>query len=179
MNKSYKPKRILSINPGIKETGYTVFEGEELIRYGVKNLRKENNAIKIVTKKKNPVLNLLDNFKPHVLILGKLTHPEQKNNPILIKLIRHLKPITRKKKIKVFEFSLRNAMKSISNDSQPTKMKVAKYVAFLYPELAQYVPTKKRILWNSKDFYWINMFDACVLGLAYIKKTYKKYGSKK
>ncbi len=179
MNKNYKPKRILSINPGTKETGYAVFEGEELIRYGVKNLRKKNDSVKLVTKGKNPVVDILDRYKPQVLIVGKLTHPERKNNPILIRLLRHLKLISRKKKIKVFEFSLGNAMKSISNDIQPTKMKIAKHIASLYPELAQYVPMKKRILWGSKDFYWVNMFDACVLGLAYIKKTYKKYGSKK
>jgi hypothetical protein len=47
---------------------------------------------------------------------------------------------------------------------------VAIFISSLYPELSEYIPRARRILWKERDFYWVNVFDACTLALTYLKK---------
>ena len=58
----------------------------------------------------------------------------------------------------------------ISKGQRATKRNVAILISSLYPELSEYVPRKVRILWKERDFYWLNVFDACTLALAHFKK---------
>ncbi len=50
MSKHFKAVRILAIDPGIRGMGFAVFEGDSLVRYGVKNLGKQKLPERILTK---------------------------------------------------------------------------------------------------------------------------------
>ena len=113
MSKHHKPIRILAIDPGIRGMGFAVFEGENLIRYGVKNLGKQKLPEMILTKGKLAIIDLIQQFDPRVLVLGKVTHPSNKKNPILRKLVSHIKRIARKRRIKIYEYEPDTARKSI------------------------------------------------------------------
>lgn len=66
---------------------------------------------------------------------------------------------------------------STSKSQRATKRNVAMLISSLYPELSVYVPRKVRILWKERDFYWLNVFDACTLALTYLKKEGAKTGN--
>lgn len=104
MSNHSKPTRILAIDPGIRGMGFALFEGDDLIRYGVKNLGKQKLPEKILTKGKDAVHDLIQRFSPRVLVLGKITHPANKKNPILRKLVTHTKLLARKRRIKIYEY---------------------------------------------------------------------------
>src|ERR1700757_3223508 len=101
MPKHHKPTRILAIDPGIRGMGFAVFEEENLIRYGVKNLRKQKFPEMILAKGKYTVFDLIQRFNPRVLALGKVTHPTNKKNPVFRKLASNIRRIAKKNKIKI------------------------------------------------------------------------------
>jgi len=170
VSKHHRTTRILAIDPGIRGMGFAVFEGDSLVRYGVKNLGKQKFPERILAKGKHSILDLIQRFSPKVLVLGKVTHPSNKKNPVLRKLVTQIRLLARKRRIKIYEYEPEAARKLIAEGSKPTKKNTAKLIASLYPELAEYVPRKIRLLWKERDFYWVNVFDACTLALTYLKR---------
>lgn len=172
MTASLRPTRILALDPGTKEIGFALLNGDTLIRYGVRNIKKRFD------KKRNngrvAGIDLIDNFKPDVLILGKPTHPDRKTNPMLKNLTNQIKRFALKKETRVQEIELGAARKFLIKDRRPTKLNAAVLIAAEYPELSAYLPKTGRILWSHKDIYWMNMFDALTLGLFYLRKRKKR-----
>ncbi|MEQ9617725.1 MAG: hypothetical protein RIG61_00945 [Deltaproteobacteria bacterium] len=170
MSSIHRPTRILALDPGTREIGFALFDGATLIRYGVRNLKKR---LEKQSKGKIPGTELIESFKPNVLIIGKLTHPQRKKNPILKNYTSQVKLLASHNGIYVHEIEPSAARKFLNKDRQPTKMNVAALIVSTYPELSLYLPRKTRILWTHKDKYWMNMFDAFTLGLYYIRKSGK------
>ncbi len=159
--------------------GFSVFQGDSLIRYGVKNLGKQKLPERILTKGKHSILDLIQRFSPKVLVLGKVTHPSNRKNPVLRKLVTHIKLLARKSRIRLYEYEPHAARKLIADGNKPTKRNTAKLIASLYPELSEYVPRKIRLLWKERDFYWVNVFDACTLALAHLEKERGEKGDQR
>lgn len=168
MTASPRPTRILALDPGTKEIGFALLNGDTLIRYGVRNIKKRFDK----TRNNGRVagIDLIDNFKPDVLILGKPAHPERKMNPMLTNLTNQIKRFALKKETRVQEIELGTARKFLIRDRRPTKLNAAELITAIYPELSAYLPKTGRILWSHKDIYWMNMFDALTLGLFYLRK---------
>lgn len=169
MSTSSRPARILALDPGTKEVGFALLVGDSLVRYGVRNIKKKGFD-KTQSTGKVPGIDLIENFKPNVVILGKLIHPERKINPMLINLMNQIKRFALGKGIEVQEIEPVSARIFLIQHTQPTKMNTAVLIAAIYPELSVYVPQKRRILWTQKDMYWMNMFDALTLALVYLRK---------
>jgi Holliday junction resolvasome RuvABC endonuclease subunit len=171
MSRNSKPIRILAIDPGTRDMGLALFEGESLVRYWVKGLSKEKLPERVLEKGKRVVIDLIQRFSPKVLVLGKLTHPRNKKNPVLRKLVNQIRLLARKRRIKLYGYEPEKARESIISDNQRvTKRNTARLIASLYPELSGYIPRERRILWKERDFYWVNVFDACSLALTYLKQ---------
>ncbi len=168
MPRKRKPTRILAIDPGLEEIGFVVFEEHELLRYGVKRLRGSKLPGGILPKGKNILLELIRLSSPHVLVLEKPSHKERIRNTTLKKLIHHAKTLAQIRGIKVYEYDPYSARERVYAEKKATKKNVAELIAERYPELSGYVPVKRRILWTKKDFYWLNVFDACTLALVYL-----------
>lgn len=168
MSSSHGQTRILALDLGLKEMGYALFEGEVLIRYGVKNFKKR------AEKETVPGVDLIRTYKPRVLILGKLSHPYRKGNPKLKRRANQIKRYANKQGMLVYELDPASAIKSLMNGGKTTKFNAAAHITALYPELSAYLPRKGRILWTSKDLYWMNMFDALTLALAYLWKSKRR-----
>ncbi|HEX3034684.1 MAG TPA: hypothetical protein VHT73_06045 [Thermodesulfobacteriota bacterium] len=150
--------------------GFAVFEGDSLLNYGAKELRKKKNSKYGLEKGEKVILDLLARFSPQVLILGKLTHPVRKKSPILKKLAAYVKRSVRRG-VKVYECDPKTARALILKGVKPTQLNAAKFISSLYPELSEYVPQKRRILWSWKDRYWMNVFEAMTLFFAYREKS--------
>jgi len=166
---SKRPKlRILAIDPGLEEIGFALFQDRELYRYGVKRLRGTKLSGSLFSKGQTILKGLIHMSSPDVLVLEKPSHEQRKKSKVLCDLINHTKVLARIHKIKVYEYDPCDARERVFAGRKPTKKHVAELIASYYPELSEYVPVKKRILWNKKDFYWLNVFDACTLALAYL-----------
>ena len=165
---SIKPTRILALDPGTKEMGYVLLEGDSLVRYGVRNITKRLD--KTQSKGKFPGIDLIESYKPNMVILGKLTHPERNINTMLKNFTNQIKRFVLRKGIEVQEIEPTAARKFLIKDRRPTKMNAAALITAAYPELSAYLPQKGRILWTHKDLYWMNMFDALTLALVYLRK---------
>lgn len=163
-----KPVRILAVDPGLEEIGFVVLEDRDLVRYGVKRLRGSKLSQGLLQKGKVILRDLLERSSPRVLVLEKPTHKERKGNKVLRELIAHTKMLAKVRGVKVYEYDPCDARERVFAGRKPTKKHVAELIASYYPELSEYVPVKKRILWDKKDFYWLNVFDACTLALAYL-----------
>lgn len=170
MIKNSKTTRILAIDPGMSELGYAVFEDKELMRYGVKNMSATRLPDEIIKKENRFIGELIGISRPHVVIIEKSTHPERKKIRVLRKIITHARSLARVHGAKVFEYDSGYAREVVFKGNKPTKKNVASFIAERYPELSEYVPVKKRILWKHKDYYWVNVFDACTLALAYMEQ---------
>ncbi|HEX3033938.1 MAG TPA: hypothetical protein VHT73_02250 [Thermodesulfobacteriota bacterium] len=177
MSKLIKPTRILAIDPGTRDMGFALFEGYSLVRYWVKSLRKEKVPEDVVMKSKQIVLDLIQRFSPGVIVLGKIVHPGNKKKLALRRLVAQTKLLARKNKVKLYEYEQAAAREIISQGEKPTKRNTAILISSLYPELSVYVPRPRRILWKEKDFYWVNVFDACTLALTYLEKEGAKEGN--
>src|SRR3990167_128550 len=168
MSTSPRPVRILALDPGTKEMGFALLDGDTLVRYGVRNIKKRLDKTR--SKRNVAGIDFIENFKPNVVVLGKLIHPSRKKNPILKNLTNQIKRFALRKGIEVQEIDLAAARKFLIKDRRPTKMNTALLITAIYPELSAYLPQKGRILWTHKDIYWMNMFDALTLALAYLRK---------
>lgn len=167
MSSSHSPIRILALDPGSKEIGFVLLHDDLLVRYGVRNIKKRNGD---KGKGYTPVSDLITGYKPHAVILGKLSHPGRKRNPVLQTLSRRIKRYSLNKGIRVHEIEPMAAIKHLVKDGGQSKLKAAALIAARFPELSPYLPRKGRVLWAHKDKYWMNMFDALSLGLHYLDK---------
>ncbi len=163
--------RILALDLGTKEIGYSLLEDDMLMRYGVRNFNKGMEKQK---KETVPGIDLVKAYKPDVVILGKLSHPERMGNPKLKKLAKQVIRFALEQEIAVREIEPSAARKFLIMDRRPTKMNAAALIAVTYPELSTHLPRNGRILWTQKDKYWMNMFDALTLALAYLQKRKRK-----
>lgn len=165
--------RILAIDPGLEEIGFALFQDRELVRYGVKIVRASKRPGNLFSRGQAILRELILKSIPDVLVLEKPSHELRKTSKVLCDLINHTKALARVHKIKVYEYSPDIARARVFSQRKPTKKHVAELIASYYPELSQYVPVKSRILWRKKDFYWLNVFDACTLALAYLEADKK------
>ncbi|MEW6144130.1 MAG: hypothetical protein AB1598_03820 [Thermodesulfobacteriota bacterium] len=171
MSSAPRQIRILALDLGTKEIGYALLEDDMLMRYGVRNFKKRTEKQRKPTV---PGIDLVKTYKPDVVILGKLSHPERIGNPMLKKLANRIIQFARKQGTVVHEIESSTARKFLVKDRRPTKMNTAVLVAATYPELSARLPHKGRILWTQKDKYWMNMFDALTLALAYLQKRKRR-----
>jgi len=167
MSSAPRQIRILALDLGTKEIGYALFEHDMLMRYGVRNYK---NGKEKQRKETAPGIDLVKSYKPNIVILGKLYHPERIGNLKLKKLANQIIRFAMNHGIAVHEIEPSAAIKFLIKDRRPTKMNAASLIAEIYPELSTYLPHNGRILWTQKDKYWMNMFDALTLALAYHQK---------
>lgn len=171
MSSAPRQTRILALDLGTKEIGYALFEDDMLMRYGVRNFKKRMDKQKMETA---PGIDLVKSYKPNLVIMGKLSHPERIGNLKLKNLANQITRFALKHGIPVREIEPSTARKYLIKDRKPTKMNAASLIAATYPELSTHLPRNGRILWTQKDKYWMNMFDALTLALADIQKRKRR-----
>lgn len=156
---------LLAIDPGHREIGYAHFDGDELVDYGVKSLRRQR-------PKKNPLLvlravmkRLTEEKAPSVIAVEKNSFAHINQNLPVMQVIKIIHQIAARYTIPVTEFAPNTIKKEVCNDGRATKRDVAKFICARYPELLAYRDTDKA--WRER--FYSNMFDAIACGLTYLK----------
>lgn len=154
-----KPRRILAIDPGMQYLGVAIFEGEELIRYGVKTFPGMRRLAEVRGEVKRYLSELVNDHQPDVLAIELPFYAQSVLSKNLCKLTEEIKDWARWKGLKVHGF-LPTAPKAFFCRDLQTKQSLAEAMVERYPFLRRYLTY---LPWRRR--YWLHVFDAIAVGL--------------
>jgi Holliday junction resolvasome RuvABC endonuclease subunit len=155
---SKKPLKIIGINPGSKYLGIAIFQGSDLRYWGIKVLKGRWSKEKM-ERAKEILSDLIDQYDLNVLAIKRL-HPSRSSKN-LNQLVARIKDFSKRKGLRIYEFSLKDLEKFFSPEEKINKRKMAELVASDYPFLFQMLEKERR----NKNPYAIRMFEAIALGI--------------
>lgn len=164
-----KPIRILAIDPGTREMGVAVLEGNMLVYFSVKALRQGKLPQRVLRHGIQIIERLIDEYEPQVIALEKISYLGSRRSSVLHAFCKKIRMIAKTQNIDIFEHPSVLARKIICGDKKPTKRETAKVLVNLYPELRKYIIESKTYNKKQKERYWMNVFDAITLALTCCK----------
>ncbi len=160
-------KTILSVDPGTRFWGVTVFRGEDIIVSVVKVLSTKGSPRKRLKEVKRVFSSLLEDYAPDVLVMEKPFFFWSRQSRLLNVFIEKIKSLSRKEKMKIYDFSPRTVRKVVCGNGNAGKKDMAKLICSIYPELKIRLNQDRRY----KEIYWGHAFDSAGLGVCYLKKS--------
>ncbi len=151
---------ILAIDPGLREFGFAVLSGKNLIDAGARSL-------KLVPREKREaslralVGSWIEIHKPSVIVL-EATH----SHPIpwlhdVHRMTRRIERMARYRNLSVARYAPQAVRKDLLGNGWATKKEAAAAIVSRYPRLRVYLTQDQK--W--KERLWLNMFDAIALAL--------------
>ena len=154
-----KAIRIIGINPGTRYLGIAVLDGSELMDWRIKVLEGKWSEEKL--KKTTEILSeLFNQYEPNALAIKKL-HPSRRTENLL-RLSDKIKNFARLKKLKVYQYSIKEIESFFIEDEKLNKQNLIDTIANLYPILHHDL-SKER---SQKNAYYIRAFEAVALASA-------------
>jgi Holliday junction resolvasome RuvABC endonuclease subunit len=151
---------ILAIDPGTKELGFTVLEGDDLLYYGVKSVTNRKSPGLILETITAFIKGLIEKYQPTTLAIEKM-FITQRNSALLFVVAEQVKALAKESGISIWEQSPLAIRKRLCKTGRATKREVARVIADRYPELLRYFNRTK--FWEQE--YYANLFDAIAVGL--------------
>jgi Holliday junction resolvasome RuvABC endonuclease subunit len=153
-----KPIKILAINPGSKYLGIAISEASDLKYWGIKVLKGKWSKEKI-EKIKQILSDLINRYETNVLAIKKLHRSRSSAN--LNQLVRKIKEFSKRRGLKVYQYSLKDVKDFFSLGTKINKRQMAELVVSQYSFLTHPFEKEKR----NKNPYFIRMFEAVALGI--------------
>jgi hypothetical protein len=158
MNSKQCRQPVLAIHPTRRGLGFCVFDTpENLLDWGYSNIRFNKNARTLGKLK-----SLIDLYQPEYLIVEDINVESSKRKPRLKKLITTLTKAAIGFGVAVHHYSPEQIGQVFDSKN---KQKRAESIAKVLPELAPYLPPKRR-LWESEHAQ-MQVFEAVSLALTY------------
>ena len=154
-----RPLKIIGINPGTRYLGIAVLDGSELLDWRIKTLEGRWSEEKI-KKAIGVVSELIERYELDILAIKKL-HPSRRTENLL-RLSDKIKNFARLKKLKVFQYSIKDIEKSYIVDEKLNKRNLFEALVKFYPEL--YPELKKEQ--SYKNPYHTRIIEAVALASA-------------
>lgn len=155
----------MSLNPGAKYWGISVFSRAGIISSFVKNLSTNDSSRNRLAQVRKTFLNLSRKFHPHILILERPKPSWKDLSPYLGKIIQEIKRLSKTAQIRVIEITPEELRKALCGNPRATKEKIAQTLAESHPELKEYL-TEDRIRTGE---YWSRMVTSMALGICYLR----------
>jgi crossover junction endodeoxyribonuclease RuvC len=153
--------KILAIDPGTREMGVAVLDGQQLVYYGVKTIRRRRSPAEVLHRIQEITAGLIARHRPDHLAIEKM-FLIQKSAALLVVAAEEIKATARQHRLIVHEYAPTVVRKIICHSGRATKNEAANSVALRFPELRPYL--EQRTKWEA--LYYANMFDAVALGVA-------------
>jgi len=156
---------LIAIDPGHREIGFAHFDGNELVDYGVKSLRRSKPKLNPLDVLKSVLGRFFREKSPSVIAIEKNSFSKIYQNLPVMRVIKIIQDMANRNNIPIYEFAPSTIRKEICNDGRATKREVSKIISARFPELIVYLESNRR--WRER--YYQNMFDAVACGLTYLK----------
>lgn len=154
-------EKILAIDPGTREMGVAFLDGEKLIYYGVKVIRKKRSPHEKLKAGREIILRLIRDFQPTTLVVEKTFFAKNRNTSLLNVFADEIVVIGKRKGLLVKSFAPSTMKKAICGNGHASKKEVASVVVARFPELKVYMTQDRK--W--KERFHQNMFDAVALAM--------------
>jgi Holliday junction resolvasome RuvABC endonuclease subunit len=149
--------KILSINPGTRYLSIAIFIDSRLLNWEIKVIKGKWSREKL--EKIKGILNeIFETYQPNFLVIKRL-HPKRCSFNLKM-LLSKIKEFARKKRIKVFQYSIKEIEKFFSPEERINKKELAEILISRYPELTHELEKEKR----NKNPYYFRIFEAIALG---------------
>ena len=158
--------RIIGINPGTRYLGLAIFQDWNLIDWRVKNLEGKW-SIKKIDKVISALKEQIELYDLNAIAL-KRVHPSVSSKN-LRKLIDRIRSLAAGKRIKVYQYSIKEVEGILLAEGRHNKKALAQKMAADYPVLIYELEKEK----TNKNPYRMKMFEAVALGAACFQKEYK------
>ena len=152
----YEPIRIMGINPGTRYLGIAIFLGSELREWRIKIFSGKWSKEKM-EKIKKAVQGFIEHYEPNILAIKKL-HPSRSSKDLKY-LVNRIKELSRRKSLKVYQYSIKDLEKFFLPEEKTNKSKMVKVLASEYPDLFHEFKKEK----SNKNPYYIRMFESVAL----------------
>jgi len=152
----YEPIRIMGINPGTRYLGIAIFLGSELREWRIKIFSGKWSKEKM-EKIKRIVQGFIEHYEPNILAIKKL-HPSRSSKSLKY-LVNRIKELSRRKGLKVYQYSIKDIEKFFLPEEKTNKSKMVKVLASEYPDLFHEFKKEK----SNKNPYYIRMFESVAL----------------
>ena len=152
-------KKIIGINPGTRYMGIAVFNGRELMDWRIKVLKGRWSKEKM-EKALSIISDFIERYQPNVLAIKKL-HPSRKSRN-LDQLVAKIKEFSRRKSLKVHQYSIKDLEKLFIQEKKLNKKNLAEAIVSENPVLFHEQQKEK----SQKNPYHIRMFEAVALASA-------------
>ncbi len=175
MRTNRKSNIIFAVSPGTRETGVAVFEGLDLLYYGVKETGKHRGAARAndrAAEVTSIVERLIRKRQPNVLATVRLNALQRRSAKLKL-TVEQVIATSRRYGLLIYQRSPLEVRKGIYGQGRATKQKVAEELAILYPELSRYVSDVSQ--WQR--LYYAPMLDAIACGYACARELERRVGS--
>ena len=153
--------RVLGLDPGTRLTGVAVVEGDDLLYYAVKELRRMRPAYQLTRATRDVVSDLIERFQPDVVAYETSYYVQQAASPLLADQEREIRRTGKVAGLKVIAYSPLYVRQQLCADAYVTKHMVARVLVQRFPELAGYRVNQT----PRSERYWLNMFDALAVAV--------------
>lgn len=164
------PLRTLALHLGTREMGYAVFEGSDLLYFGVHTFPRGLPASQRWTDGQRFLTEMITTFTPQRFVMEKPSSTASTRPSLLHVFAVALQRTARQHGLHVTAYASTTVKKAITGSATATKREVARTLIQRYPYLARYLRTDLR----TKEKYWEHMFDAVASGLTGYEDTSKK-----
>ncbi len=148
---------IIGINPGTRYLGISVFHETELRDWRVKVIKGKQTKEK-VKRAMMIISSFIEEYKPNALAIKRIHHSKSSLN--LNKLVTKIKEFSKRKKLRVYEYSIKELESFFSPEGKTNKKKMTEMIASKYPVLCNEFNREEK----RKNPYHIRMFEAVALG---------------
>ncbi len=156
---------VLSLRPGSRHMGVAVFEGTELIFWGVTGFRGVAPH-RVVAAVESRLRNWIELYEPTVIAIENPGTTRLNASPLLRDIVVRISAVTLDESLYYQLYGLPTIKERLCYSAKATRKDMIAHVVKLYPHLERYA--KGGSAWRKA--YWLPMFAAVSVGLICTKK---------
>src|SRR5262245_30148688 len=133
------PRKILAIDPGTREIGVAVFDGNDPEYYGVKTVTHRSSPSSILAQVREIIRSIIKLLSPNVMAIERPFLGYGSRSSLLVVVAKEMKQLAAKFGLEVIEINPKTAKKLIAGNGGVTKRDVARIVCSRFPEMRIYL----------------------------------------
>ncbi|HMO81162.1 MAG TPA: crossover junction endodeoxyribonuclease RuvC [Pyrinomonadaceae bacterium] len=159
---------ILGIDTGTRQIGVTVFQGWELVFYGIKTITDKNDDLTLA-RMRRIIGGLIREYDVTYVAMEKIIFVQQ-HRSFGKRVFDEIRDFLKKLRIPYSEYNPKTVRQSICQNEKPTKANSARVLTEIYPELGRYFNAPRT--WQKR--YYALLLDAVAVGYVCVEENQPK-----